>query len=302
MRGLTTLLIAVGSAVVGAGLYSVIGHEGHSTSHDVVTVSQETHQNSDKIIVAKSGKITITQAEILQAYTSLGQNAQNTPIDQAFPVLLEQLLNTKLLNDAALNAVDQNSDIVQSQLRQARDQIVQNQYLNSLVDGELSEEKLQATYKALVTDTPEVEQIRARHILVKEEAEAIAIIKTLKKDTDFAKLAQEKSVGPSASNGGDLGYFARTDMVPAFAEAAFNLAPGKTSTAPVQTQFGWHIIKVEEKRTQPKPSFEEARQALETRIRGELVQANITALRENSEIIRYNFDGSQIGTLDQENK
>ena len=300
MRVLTILLVAVGSAVVGAGLYSVIGtSSSNSSNHEIIKVSDISYENADNVVVVKAGDTFVTQKDILDARTQLPVEMQQTPIEQIYRVLAEQILNTKLIDDTAQKAVDMTSEEVQAPLREARNQIVRNIYLNNLVDSEVTEDKLKTSYKTLISDAPEVEQVRARHILVKEEQEAKDLIKSLKKDTDFAKLAQEKSIGPSATNGGDLGYFSKTDMVPAFAEAAFSLDNGDVSKEPVQTQFGWHIIKVEDKRIQPKPSFEEAKDVLSQRIRNEIIQGNLNSLREQADITYYNFDGSEINTLDQ---
>lgn len=296
MRVLTILIIAIGSAVVGAGLYSVIGSQTSSETptQEIVRISNAPDGGSDKVIVAKGSDFKVTQAEIFDAYASIAaNNAQNTPIEQLYPALLEQIINTKLIDNAAQENVDYKSEDVQQPLRLARDQILRNLYIQNLVEAEITDEKLKNTYEALVTDAPDVEQVRARHILVKEEEEAKSIIASLSDETDFAKLAEEKSIGPSAANGGDLGYFAKAEMVPPFAEAAFALDEGKVTTEPVQTQFGWHIIKVEEKRIQPKPSFAESRAALEQRIRTEIIESNINALRETNQIERFNLDGSQ---------
>ena len=106
------------------------------------------------------------------------------------------------------------------------------------------------------------EEVRARHILVETEDEAKAIVEQLKGGADFATLAKEKSKDPGAADGGDLGYFGKEQMVPEFAEVAFKMYPGQISN-PVKTQFGWHIIKLEDKRTKPVPEFEKVKDQIE---------------------------------------
>ena len=104
--------------------------------------------------------------------------------------------------------------------------------------------------------------MRARHILVETEDEAKAILDQLKGGADFATLAKEKSKDPGAAEGGDLGYFTKDQMVPEFAEVAFKMYPGQLSD-PVKTQFGWHVIKLEDKRTKQPPEFDKVKDQIE---------------------------------------
>ena len=123
---------------------------------------------------------------------------------------------------------------------------------------------MQKVYDDAVKQMATEQEVRARHILVATEDEAKAILAELKKGTDFAELAKEKSKDPgAAAEGGDLGYFTKDQMVPEFAEAAFKLDKGQVSD-PVKTQFGWHIIKVEDKRTKPVPEFDKVKDQVET--------------------------------------
>jgi len=131
--------------------------------------------------------------------------------------------------------------------------------------------------------------VRARHILVKDKAEAEAVISELQGGADFAELAKKRSTGPSGPNGGDLGYFPRGAMVPAFESAAFALEAGSFTQTPVQTQFGWHIILVEEKRIAEAPTIEE----LAPQLRQNLISQNLgrllDSLRSNARIERRPF-------------
>ncbi|NJO38685.1 MAG: hypothetical protein HC871_15110, partial [Rhizobiales bacterium] len=120
------------------------------------------------------------------------------------------------------------------------------------------------------------EEVRARHILLASEDDAKAVIAELEGGADFSELAKEKSTGPSGPQGGDLGYFKKGQMVPEFGDAAFAMDVGSTSAAPVKTQFGFHVIKVEDKR-KVEPSFEET----EPQIRQEVARAIVTALVED---------------------
>ena len=134
--------------------------------------------------------------------------------------------------------------------------------------------------------------MRARHILVKSEDEAKAVIKELDGGADFAKLASEKSIGPSKAQGGDLDYFGRGQMVKEFEDAAFGLEAGAYTETPVRTQFGWHVIKVEDKRKSEPPTFEEAESALGQEMSQEIAEALMRELTEKATIQRFELDGS----------
>jgi len=121
----------------------------------------------------------------------------------------------------------------------------------------ISEADIKARYEKEVAAQPPEEEVKARHILVKTKEEAEDIIKQLDKGADFAKLAKEKSTGPSADKGGELGFFTKDQMVPEFSKAAFALKPGEYTKEPVKTQFGWHVIQVEDKRTTPPPPLDQ---------------------------------------------
>jgi peptidyl-prolyl cis-trans isomerase C len=127
---------------------------------------------------------------------------------------------------------------------------------------------------------------------VKTEAEADAIIKELTGGADFAKLAAEKSIGPSKANGGDLNYFSKGQMVPPFEEAAFALAKGEFTRSAVKSPFGWHVIKLEDKRQSKPPSFEESRDRLSQELSQEFAEQLVRGLTEKAKIERFEADGS----------
>ncbi|MFA7429589.1 MAG: peptidylprolyl isomerase, partial [Rhodospirillaceae bacterium] len=131
------------------------------------------------------------------------------------------------------------------------------------------------------------------HILVDSEDAAKAIITDLKKGGDFAAIAKEKSSDPGAANGGDLGWFTKGTMVPEFAEAAYALKPGAITEAPVKTQFGWHIIKVEDRRKAEPPTFDEAKEDLRAQMAEEAVTEVLAGLRKDAKVETFALDGSK---------
>jgi peptidyl-prolyl cis-trans isomerase C len=134
--------------------------------------------------------------------------------------------------------------------------------------------------------------------LLETEEDAKAVIAELKGGADFAETAKAKSTGPSADNGGDLGFFTKGRMVPEFSEAAFAMKVGEVSSTPVQTQFGWHVIKVDDRRQAPPPSFEESVDQLRDEGARQIIAAELVSLREGLEIKTFNLDGSEIEAAD----
>jgi len=148
------------------------------------------------------------------------------------------------------------------------------------VADKITDEEVRARYDTEIANTPPVNEVHARHILVKTKEEAEAIIKQLDGGADFEKLANEKTSDPSGkTSGGDLGYFGPGQMVPEFETAAFALDPGAYTKEPVQSQFGWHVIKVEDKRARQPPAFEQVKEQFRQLILREKYFALVKALR-----------------------
>lgn len=188
-------------------------------------------------------------------------------------LLMDRLMAKVDADPATLDAVAAAAGLdgdaaIARQLDALERSVLAQAYIEKTISEKLTDEAVQALYDERFSE-PQVE-VRARHILVETEEEAQAIVAELEGGADFVELAQQKSTGPSGQNGGDLGFFRRGQMVPAFEEAAFALsAPGDLS-APVQSSFGWHVIKLEERRESPPPDFAsvegQIRQALQFRL------------------------------------
>ncbi|MBD8877225.1 peptidylprolyl isomerase [Roseibium polysiphoniae] len=219
-------------------------------------------------VVATVGTSEITEADLAFAAQDLGQELQRFPPAQWRAILLDVLVDMELLAQAAKTAeIDKDADF-QKQVDFLTLRALRNAYLAQKIDGAVSDDDLKAAYEKEYADFEGPEEMKARHILVKEKAEAEAVIEQLEGGADFAELAKEKSTGPSGPNGGDLGFFAKGQMVPAFEEAALKLETGSFTAEPVETQFGWHVILLEEKRRQEKPTFE----AVSANLRQQLIR------------------------------
>jgi peptidyl-prolyl cis-trans isomerase C len=156
----------------------------------------------------------------------------------------------------------------------------------------LTDEALHQTYDDAVRSMGGEEEVRARHILVESEDEAKAVLDQLKAGSDFATLAKEKSKDPGAAAGGDLGYFTKEQMVPEFAEVAFKMYPGQLSN-PVKTQFGWHVIKLEDKRARKPPEFEKVKDQIEAYLARKAQSEFVAKLRQTAKIERLDKAAEQ---------
>ena len=244
----------------------------------------------EKIAVGTVNGETIYLDEVMQLTEELPEEYRRQPLDSYYPNLVAEIANTKLAAKAATKSDLQNNPLVQDAIRIATDRILAEAYFATELRKVVTEDEIQAAYDRFVADQDSRDEISARHILVAEEQEAIDLIEKLKGGADFASLAQEFSTGPSGPKGGDLGYFGRGQMVPDFEAAAFALEIGTFSAKPVQTQFGWHVIKLEDKRVAPAPTLDEMRQQIGTSLTQQSLARLIEELRKDAVITERSFE------------
>lgn len=235
----------------------------------------------------------ILQSEVMQAYGVLPERYRSLPMPTLFPMLLNSMIDARLAAMAARKlGLDKNPE-VKKLLERAESRVLEQAYFEHAFAERISEGAVRKRYDETAKSGGGGEdEVRARHVLVTTEAEAMQVVAELDKGGDFAEIAQRSSTGPSASQGGDLGYFIKSKMVPAFANAAFALRPGEYTKAPVQTQFGWHVILAVDRRQAPMASFEEVKSDLRSELRQEVGRSIVDDLREGAKIIRFNLDGS----------
>ncbi len=246
---------------------------------------------SGETVVGRVNGAEIRRSEVTAVMESLPEQYRQLPGNYLFDLVLSQIIDRKLMAAAAETAKLGDDPEVRRRLAMAREQALQEAWLGKEIEKGVTEEKLRDRYKKMVAEQPAAEEVRARHILVDNEDAAKALIAELKKGTDFATLAKTKSTGPSANNGGDLGFFKKEDMVPEFTEAAFNLKPGQYTEAPVKSQFGWHVIKVEDRRKAAAPEFDASREELRQTVTREVVVALVEKLRAGAKIEQLDADG-----------
>ncbi|MFQ5785499.1 MAG: peptidylprolyl isomerase [Alphaproteobacteria bacterium] len=246
----------------------------------------------DDPVVAVVNGAEIRRSEVLEIQQALPEQYQSVPFDVVFPALVERLIDLQLVAGEGRKAGLEDDPFVRRRMAQIETRVIREAYLTRYIEQNVSEEMVRAHYDAFIAETPPQEEIRARHILLDSEEAAKAVILRLSDGADFAELAKESSIGPSAPRGGDLGYFTRSTMVPEFAEAAFALAVGEVSPAPVKTQFGWHVIKIEDRRTAAPPTFEEVGEKMNNEVTEQVVRKLMDKLREVATIERFNADGT----------
>ena len=210
----------------------------------------------DKVI-AKVGDTEIRQSELDLAVANLDPQLAQLPDEQKRVAALSSAIDVKLFVNKAKGEKIEDTDDYKARMKYLADRELHNAYFRKHIVDTVSADEVKARYEKEVAGLPKQEEVHARHILVANEDEAKAVIAALDKGGDFAALAKEKSSDSNKDEGGDLGFFARGRMVPEFEEAAFALKPGEYTKTPVKTQFGYHVIKVDEKRDVPPPALEE---------------------------------------------
>ena len=213
-------------------------------------ISEGTVATVDGIAITYND-VSLVEDELMAVYGQL-------PEEQRFQTLVGYMVNRILASEAAKEAgLENDTDVAKIKAFMER-KALQDVYIAKMLMERVREEDVTAYYDKEIKNGPVEEEVRARHILLDNREAADAVVADLENGADFAALAKERSKGPSGPSGGDLGYFSKQSMVPAFSDAAFKLAAGETSP-PVQTQFGWHVIRVEDRRNRPVPPLDQVR-------------------------------------------
>lgn len=220
------------------------------------TPMQVSAQDADDKVI-----LTIDGADIRQSdfdlFQELDPQFAQLQGDQKNMAILSALIDVRALAKKAEAEKFAEDPAFQKRLAFLKDRSLHNAYFQKNIIAMIKEEDIKVRFEKEVSAAEPEQELRARHILVKTEEDAIAVVKELDGGADFVELAKTKSTGPSGPQGGDLGFFGKGQMVPAFEAAAFELEAGSYTKTAVKTQFGYHIIKLEEKRNRPLPKFED---------------------------------------------
>ncbi len=246
-------------------------------------------------VVAEVDGHKFTYSEVMAAKESLPKQYQSAPEEKIFPALVNQAVDTYLINKAAQASGEAQKPEVKKAIEKATESIVAQAYLANKVTPMVTDEAVKAKYDEVVKNFPKEKEVHLRHILVDNKDTATSIIKALKNGEDFTKLAKAKSKDETtAKEGGDLGYFRKSELPTELADAAFALTPGSYSQEPVKTDFGWHVLKVDEIRDAKPPKFDDVKNELKSLMAQEAVVSLVKDLRAKVKIKLSDKNGNPL--------
>jgi peptidyl-prolyl cis-trans isomerase C len=291
---LTALLVStvIGASVIGYGMYS------HAEEEKGKTETTSAAESSEDYVVIKYKGGEIRKSELNNIWSSMFPGA-DAPDYDSFDAnvkaeILKNIARERVVLDKAYAANIDKTDAVKDQVENLKRQVVIQAYLKSRMDEIVPEKDVKKEYEVLKEKFVGKEEVKASHILLETEEDAKAILAQVKDGADFAELASAKSLDTSSgSNGGDLGYFSKERMVPEFADAAFKASKGDI-VGPVKTDFGWHIIKVEDKRDVKAPAYEEVRERIQQGLANAAIEGYVSNLLAQSDVTYHEADGSEL--------
>ena len=233
-------------------------------------------------IVANVNNEDISLETMIHAMNELPPEIQSQPFMSYYEDLLERVIDIKLFAQEGKKMKLDEEPSVRAAIDFVIEKVLMQAFLSKYVQENIKEENIKASYNNFIADETSREEIKASHILMDTESEAIDVINMLNDGDDFAELAKNKSTGPSGPSGGDLGWFKRGQMVPPFEKAAFSLNKNEITQRPVQTQFGWHVIKIFDKRIPEAPSYESMKSKLIQDLERKIVSKKIQDLRNDA--------------------
>ena len=245
-------------------------------------------------LVATVDNIQIHVSDLRDAARQLPPQLQQLPPEKLMPMLVNQLVDRKALLIEAQKQDLAKDPTVAAAMQAAADVELENAYVQKGVATQVTDTAVQAVYNRDYANKPGPEQVEARQILVPTEDQAKDIIRKLERGADFAKLAEKYSIDPGAKNGGELGWFAKGDMIPAFSDAAFALQPKQFTKTPVHTQFGWHVILCEGKRTGPTPTLDQVQDQIRQQLGNQAIQQVVDQARSAVKVTFYGADGKPL--------
>ena len=235
-------------------------------------------------VLATVGGQEITEGDLAFAAEDLAAELQQIPADQQRAFLLTVLIDMKVMAQAARDEGLADGEDFTRRLSYLEDRALRSEFFGQMIQSSVTPEAIQETYEELVADFSAQPEVRARHILVETEEQANDILAEIEGGKTFEDAASEYGTDGTAANGGDLGYFGPGMMVPEFEEAAFALEAGQISD-PVQSQFGWHIIKLEDRRMSEAPPLEEVQQQVAQQVLYENFEELVGRLKEETEVV-----------------
>lgn len=258
----------------------------------VVTVSHfaDAKGPADVVVATVNGD-KILKKDVTEALKSL----PGADEAQMFPRVVDQIITEKLLDSETKKAKIQNDEEYKKRLDIIKSQLAKQIYVERYLKDKITDGIVKEEYEKFKKSNAGKEELRARQILVATEEEAKQVIKDLDAGKKFEDLAKQRSSGPSAQNGGEIpGYFIREEMIPEISNAAFKLKPGSYSKEPVKSQFGWHVLKIEDKRTRSVPEFKDIEMAIRNKLGQDALTQLTSELRANADIKLFDAEGKPL--------
>ena len=254
----------------------------------------DTAKSGDPVVARVNGE-EIHRSDVMRELQMAGPQVQQLPPQTIYPQILQKMIATKVVSQKGYAEGLQNDKEVKNRVKGLEAQVIAEAYVHKQVEPKITDAKIKERYDQLAAKFKPQDEVRARHILLKTEDEANDVIKQLKSGADFAKLAEDKSKDTgSAKQGGDLGYFVHDAMVKAFADSAFAMKVGEISDKPVKTEFGYHVIKVEDKRKSSPPPIAEVKEQISSQLGQELTNDEVKSLEAKAKIEKFSLDGSPL--------
>lgn len=278
----TFAILATSVALASFGNFTAVAQDNAQPA-EVTAPSAAASEDPAKVLAIVNGK-EVTVGEVDQAAGDLDPQFSRLPVEQRRLAALAALIDIKAFSTEAEKEKLDQTDEFKRRMDFLRERALHNEYFKDAVVDKISDEDVRARYDKEIAAIPPQVEVRARHILVKTKEEAEAIIKKLEGGSKFEELAKENSTDGTAANGGDLGYFTEGQMVPEFEKAAFALKPGEYTKEPVETQFGFHVIQQEDRRTKQPPAFDQVADQIRSIVMRERYVELVKKLRDGLKI------------------
>ena len=286
------MICAIGRAVLVAGTLLIAAPASAQDTEAPAAETTDTVAGGD-VVVARVGQIEILLTEVIGEIYSLSEEERSKqPFDEMYDDYLQRRIDRAMIFQAAVAAGLRDDPQHAKRMVQIERRVLSDQFVQNVIRGQVRPSDMKARYDAFVESESKRREMRARYILAKDEAHAIELRARFDAGEDFEDVARSLDY-PAASRGGDLGYFNEQTMVPEVVAAAKSLEIGAISQ-PFQSQFGWHLIKLEDRRAVRVREFDEVRDQLVEEASKEVVENLVTDLRANFPIERFNRDGTPV--------
>ena len=299
--GILVAVILIAAALISFAILksnkeTVAPVESAATSNGEAAATPPAAPTADNPVVAKVDGVNVLRSEVVDFMKNFPAQMQQMPVETLFPIAVEQVVTAKIVDAKAAKGPSlENDPNVLKREAEAKTQIIRAVFLEKEIEKSVTEEKMKAVYEKFKAQQGDVQEVRARHILVATEQAAKDIIAKIEAGEKFEDLAKANSTDPSNKDkGGDLGYFTKDAMVKEFADAAIAMNKDEVSKTPVKTQFGYHVIQVLDKRQRPVPSYEEVKPSAAAEVRKETLEKIVADWRKDADVETFDINGNPV--------